>query len=197
MSIPVHLTFAEINMGAAAGVWRQLQSISKGLREKKHCATKSGWDIGVAGAIGELAFAKAMGLYWGGQEGTFKGPDVGGFQVRTTFNPKGRLPWREGDSLDEMFVLVAGTPPDMEVVGWIIGHDAKRVGNHENPNGGGWAWFVNQDQLTPLNHPDDLAPPTPQARVASVAKQAQTEAAGAPAGPEATPPVQGDEPTPF
>jgi hypothetical protein len=197
MSLHVELSLAELNMAAAAGLWRVMKSHERGLQEKKHCATRSSWEINFGGALGELAFARAFGLYWGGDEGTFKGPDIGNKQIRTSFKSNGELVVRPGDSETQMFVLVAGSGPGFEIVGWMMGSDAMRDVYWKAKWGWDPAWFVPQADLNPINRTDDLTFPKPQARVASAAKQAQTEAAGPPAGPEPMPPVQGDEPTPF
>lgn len=104
------------------------------------------------GACGEMALAKALGL------GGFK-PAVNTFhnvtdlpaniEVRATRRTNGRLIIRDNDPSDRWYFLVVGEPPVMNIVGFILGKDAKRELWLTNPNGYRPAWFVPQSALIP------------------------------------------------
>ncbi len=75
-------------------------------------------------------------------------PDVGpDFEVRATRIPDGCLIVRGNDADDRRYVLVTGDAPEVEIRGWLLGADAKKVGDLRNPNSHREAWFVPQERL--------------------------------------------------
>lgn len=110
------------------------------------------------GAVGEYAFCKYLGVAWDESVDTYHNvPDVGSVEVRATRLDVGSLIVRDNDADDRVFVLVTGTPPQVEIRGWIRGGDAKRPEFSRNPNAYRQAWFVPQRALGRLK--GDLAVP--------------------------------------
>lgn len=65
--IDVILTDREFSRGAQLGVTRRLESMRLGFRDRNLGATNSDaeqWYANIAGALGELAAAKALNVYW-------------------------------------------------------------------------------------------------------------------------------------
>jgi hypothetical protein len=131
--VPVDLADAELQWAADVSKVRHDDSVAKGYEQKHGCSESEGV-VDYIGACGELAFCKAMGLYWEARIGNFKEADVGvDIQVRTApsklkFAPHnfGRLIVRPADTLAHRFVLVTGNPPHFFVKGWILGENAQR-----------------------------------------------------------------------
>lgn len=102
----------------------------------------------VMGAAGEIAVAKAMGLFWGGDVCTFKAPDIGNhIQVRTRSRHDWDLIVRPEDDDDAVFVLVTGSIADLHVRGWISGREAKKDRWLQQYGGRPCAYFVPQSAL--------------------------------------------------
>lgn len=147
----VSLSWREVRLAALAGVDRHIYALSKELPDRHGLAdgVSRGWDLHVIGAIGEWATAKALGLYWSDH---LPGPgDIGKLEVRSTPRPNGPLIVRPRDPDAVPFVLVAGSPPVLRVVGWLAGAEAKVErwwrGDSERPG----AYFVPQSALRPLD----------------------------------------------
>jgi hypothetical protein len=73
----------------------------------------------------EIAVAKALGLYWppswnADKEAPDIPPDI---QVRWTTHHAGKLILRDGDPAGR-YVLVRGTTPEFELIGWASSEDA-------------------------------------------------------------------------
>lgn len=93
-------------------------------------------DIDAVGA--ELAVAKHTGRYWPAHIYRFVEPDIPpDIEVRHGTRPDSHLIVRANDYDDRRFVLVTGTMPDFELVGWMGGSDAKRPEWRKDPNGDG------------------------------------------------------------
>jgi hypothetical protein len=121
--------------------------VQKGL-EDKHGFDGEPWNIDIEGAAGEIAAAKALGVYWGASVNTFKvGGDVGGLEIRTRSKSEYELLIRDNDPDDSIFVLVTGRSPNFEVVGWMKGKDAKREEWKQTHGGRPPAYFVPQSEL--------------------------------------------------
>ena len=101
----VTLTKSEASMASHVGWMRHLVSVLKGLEDKNGCDGK--WDRHIEGACGELAVAKALGIYWDGSVNTFHSAgDVGNIEVRTRSRHDYDLIVRPSDHLERRFVLV-------------------------------------------------------------------------------------------
>jgi hypothetical protein len=150
MAVTVTLNWHEVMMASHVGLWRRVSAIKNGKRDL-HGYEGAGWDPNLEGACGELAAAKALGLYWDGSINTWKQPDVGNLHVRTMGKHHYDLLIRPGDDDEGLFVLVTGKCPEFRVHGWIRGRDAKNqdwIKNHGNRSP---AYFVPQSMLAPLS----------------------------------------------
>lgn len=145
----ITLEWFEAQLAASVGVARQLSALRQGLGNR-FGYRGAGWDIHVEGAGGEMAAAKALGLYWSGSVDTFKLPDVGTLQIRTRSRDNYDLIVRPGDADDEAFLLVTGSMPSYLVHGWMLGADAKREEWLKTYAARTPAYFVPQSALHPL-----------------------------------------------
>lgn len=108
------------------------------------------------GALGEIAFARFLGVPWKCHPGDIKGkPDVGGYEVRTIpSNSKWLyLKAKQNDRPATRVVLVALLHHETAalVLGWLTAQEIRDLGKWRDPNRrGAGAWFV--DDLT-LLHP--------------------------------------------
>lgn len=143
----VNLEWFEVSRAALVGVSRNVEALRKGLQNARP-TNESEWHIHILGALGECAFAKAMGRYWSGSVNTFKhGGDVGLIQVRTRSKHHYDLIVRDGDCDDDLFVLVTGGPNEFEIHGCMRGKDAKRPEFKQNYGNYGNAYFVPKTKL--------------------------------------------------
>lgn len=85
----------------------------------------------ILGCAGEIAFAKAAGVYWEPTNKTFSRPDVGQFEIKTVrkkqegFSPS--LPVELETNDEQLVALVYGEYPSFRIIGWISGRDAKKI----------------------------------------------------------------------
>lgn len=148
----VVLSPGEYLMAASAGVLRHSESLQFN-RKDNHGLEPDADLLGihVLGAAGELAVARVLGRYWGGDISTFKRADLGrSVQVRTGSKPSHSLIIRPDDSLEDVYVLVTGTPTRLRVHGWIRGAEARKDEWMQAHAGRPPAWFVPQSALRPL-----------------------------------------------
>jgi hypothetical protein len=145
----VSLEWYEYAMASDVGRMRSLASIRQGLKHKYGMST-AGWTESIEGACGELAVAKALGIYWDGSVNTFKAPDVGNLQVRTRSKDHYDLIVRPEDKSEDVFVLVTGVCPDYVVHGWTTGADAKQGCYLQTYGNRPPAYFVPKDRLSPI-----------------------------------------------
>jgi hypothetical protein len=144
----------EVTSGAMVGLMREAKS-----REEGRVRTggdpdepSMGWGIHIEGALGEMAVAKALGLYWSASVNTFKTEaDVGIYEVRTRSRDWYDLLIRSDDSDDKIFILVTGSSPDFCLRGWFRAGDAKQDKWLQHHGGKPPAWFVPQKYLLPIS----------------------------------------------
>jgi hypothetical protein len=116
-------------------------------------STAEAWFFNVVGAQGEMAAAKALGIYWPASVNAGKEePDFGdNWQVRTLASHHYDLIVRDNDRDDHRYLLVTGDGPEFVVHGWILGVDAKNPewrrdrGDRNAP-----AFWVPQTELIPV-----------------------------------------------
>jgi hypothetical protein len=121
------LSLMEVRLATDVGVVRHVEALRRARPDAYGRSDEDGWTAHIEGACGELACAKALGIYWLPTVNTFKtGGDVASFQVRTRSRDDYQLYVRPDDSDDAIFILVRGIAPRYEVVGWMRGRDAKR-----------------------------------------------------------------------
>lgn len=140
---------------AMNGVMRQVQNLKGDRTDVYGAALEDGWKIAIAGTLGEMAFAKWSGIYNCGV-GTFRGPDVGRYEVRTSHNRNARLILHPDDKDDAIYWLLNGFNGHYRVRGWTFGRDGKNSEYWEDPTGTDrFAFFVPHDKL----HPPTERPP--------------------------------------
>jgi hypothetical protein len=156
----VTLTWSEVIAAALVGVMRQVQNLRDKRKDRNGCPPEEGWTFHINGACGETALAKGRASYWTGMGalGDLDARDVGGLQARTTPYPNGRLKIYPNDNDDDVFVLVRGSAPTFELVGWMTAREAKAARDDKgkdflcDPTNGGRppAYFVPAPVLHPM-----------------------------------------------
>ena len=142
----VELSSREMIQGAFVGMMRQVENVKKQRPDAYGADASRGWQIHIEGCLGEMAFAKHMGLYWSGAN-EFQAHDVGEYEIRTTPRNFGDLILHPGDDDDAKYVLVTGHNGIYEVRGWIFGKEGKNQEWWRDPLGNRPAYFVPQREL--------------------------------------------------
>lgn len=152
MSLRVTLSWYEVTFAAHVGLRRYLDVRENGGRNRWRADNHDdGWDRNIEGAIGEMAVAKALGIFWSASIGTYRnGADVGLWQVRTRRKDFYQLLVRPSDPDDVRFYHVKGRSPSFEIVGWMLGKDAKRSEWLREYGGPPAAYFVPDEYLNPV-----------------------------------------------
>lgn len=149
----VTLEKAEVMQATFVAVERVMESIAKGHEHKPPLKPDDNvLALNIEGACGELAYAKARGIYYEPRVNTYKAPDFGDrVQIRTRTDHSYDLLIRDNDKPEHYYVLVTGTLPTYRIVGYILGADAMaQPAWRKNWGGRGEAWFVPQLALTPF-----------------------------------------------
>ena len=147
MSVPVQLSPSEIYSAALAGVLRQVQNLQKNRTPAYGIDDNSHWQAHIEGALGEMALAKHLGIYWSGK-GELRDPDVGLVDVRTTTHENGCLILHEADDDHRKFYLLIGCNGRYNVFGWMFGLEGKQQRFWRDPTGNNrHAFFVPQSAL--------------------------------------------------
>lgn len=144
----ITLTSMEMLIATSLGTARHMQSVKR--TPSRGQPKSASLESHIMGAIGEIAAAKAIGIYPGFTVNNFDGADLGDdIQVRAC--REGRLIVADKDRGDHKYVLVVGHPPEMNVVGWMWGSDAKRSEWLFDPkNNRPPAYFVPHEKLHPI-----------------------------------------------
>jgi hypothetical protein len=126
--VRVTLTAYEMSLGWYLAGQRSIRSLMRGSRDNHGLADPvRAQAIHIYGVWGEMAVAKALGVYFEPTVDTFKVADVGqDVQVRWAEKDEHRLILREADDPAHAYVLVTGYGPTFEVRGWMDGATAKR-----------------------------------------------------------------------
>jgi len=161
----------------AVAVGKERDKTAKG--PDAHGLTKSGegWKLHAAGALGEMAVAKLLDLYWAAPINNYKGADLGDkIQVKTRQFREYDLLFRKNDSISEYYVLALlwdkwlATPKYKEdwtvfVVGWKYGEYCVRDEWYKDYGNRPSEWFVPQnvlhtdfDRLLAHIYPDHRSP---------------------------------------
>ena len=142
----IKLTLAEIQIAAQVGIQRQLQNLKNGACPAYGAGNRNDWQLHVEGAMGEMALAKHLGVYWDGK-GKMRAPDVGECDVRTRSKHSYELIVHDRDNDDRYIYLLTGTNGDYRLHGGIYARDAKQKRYWKDPAGGRPAYFVPQSDL--------------------------------------------------
>ncbi len=78
------------------------------------------------------------------------GIDAGKYEVRGTKYKNGRLILHPTDKDNAIYILVVGQVPTFNLVGWIAGKNGKQDKFLDDPVGGRLAYFVPQEELSPV-----------------------------------------------
>lgn len=138
----IELENHEILFAAQVGITRRIKSMSRARDTHNTIGNPNyGWHIDVEAACAEMAFAKFLGVYWDASVDTFKKPDVGDIQVRSTSYDSGSLIFRDGDNEEDKFALVTGVCPKFAIRGWAFGTTIcveKYAVSHQRKEQMGW-----------------------------------------------------------
>jgi hypothetical protein len=145
----VTLSVSEMMEGAMVGAMRALGAKSRGDSHAYGAGAGNEWETNLEGALGEMAAAKAMNMFWSrGEKG---GADVGDWQVRCTAHANGRLILHKRDlekyGAETRFYLVRGRFGEYEVVGWIECGEGCDEMYWTDPGTGRPAYFVPEEKL--------------------------------------------------
>lgn len=126
----IRLTSTELMIAGYVGCGRYVSALAKNWQHAHGAGPDDAWTKNIEGAAGELAVAKALGIYWLPVIGNPDADDVGPYQVRTNnsrrFDDTILRPASEtykGDRPDRVFIGVLSFTPDYEIMGWIWGRD--------------------------------------------------------------------------
>jgi len=146
MTNKIRLSYKEMLIGAQIGIMRRVQSMKRGYTHAHGRPDNDDWQRDIEGALGEMALAKYLNLYWVG--GEVCAVDVGDFEVRTTVRPNGRLILHPKDDDTRYFWLVTGINGVYEIKGHILASEGKRDEYWSDPTGRQrHAYFVPQSAL--------------------------------------------------
>lgn len=153
----VVLTFAELQIAHVVAGQRWLQCLKMGLGGKYGAPEDNSQSdaISLQGAVGEMAVAKCLNLYWAGSLGEFaRGKDVGDcVDVRSVTKSSHSLILHPADKDDTPYILVElSKPSEATLVGWVYGVDGKNPLYWADPSGKGRpAFFVPRKDLRPIS----------------------------------------------
>ena len=147
--VRIKFTPNQILMGALVGLQRKIENIKRKSKHRHNVPEDfNGWQADIEGALGEMAVAQYLGIYW--DEGRTGLPDVGADDVRTTRYHSGHLCLHKSDPDDRRYWLVTGENGEYVIRGWMYGYNAKSpefwrtMKNQPNRP----AYFIPQDRLT-------------------------------------------------
>ena len=150
----VKLTWFELWQASQVGCRRHIEAVQAGFGQG--AVPDQNWNYHVEGAAAEMATAKAFGWYWSASVNTFQDADIGNrIQIRWRSKPTYELIVRPKDRDEDYFILVRGQSPQYEIVGGILGRDAKRDEWLQTYGGRKPAYFVPNDALCPVEEMAD------------------------------------------
>ena len=126
MGLKIILERYEVVLAANTAIERYVSTMKN--QQMRGLQDMDAWQrilLDVDGAGAEIAVAKYLGVYWGGafgQGGVDIEPNI---DVKYTKHEMGRLLVRPDAKDDVKFVLVRGGMPNYELIGWIMGSEAK------------------------------------------------------------------------
>lgn len=123
----VELKPREIYVAHTVAAYREAQSREGGFQDRHGYSGCSVYD-GIVGAIGELALAKYLDVFWSGGEIGHSLPDVGDVDVRSTTKRNTGLIVRQNNLDDRPIALAVVDPSTLDRVwlaGWCLGWEAK------------------------------------------------------------------------
>lgn len=165
MIIEVELEWYEVALAVKVGCVRRVRSIQQNLRTAGDASGSDPdtWTHNIEGAIGEMAAAKGLGVYWSGSVDTFKKKlDIDNFEIRCRSKHYYELFVRPHEPQDRWYLLVRGhsanrkglrMPPIYQLVGVMRGSAAMRPEWLKNPGKGFKpAYFVPDECLIDIEN---------------------------------------------
>jgi len=123
----MRLDQGEAFTAAVAGLQRQFRAIQRKANNLPSYEMRDEFVTHIHGAIAEATVAKALGMYCNMSSPDRGIADVGvNVEVRSSTNPKAKMPIRAKDKDDAKFYFVVGIYPNTEVIGWKLGKDCKQ-----------------------------------------------------------------------
>jgi hypothetical protein len=153
MSNRIELTGKEMMQGCNVGVFRMIENHKRGRRAEArigHAAKyEDHWRNHIEGALGEMALAKYLGVYWSGV-GRLATPDIGtNIEVRTSKYESGEMPIHPTDDDESNFWFLVGQYGDYRIAGFMRGGQAKRDDWWKDKNDNKrFAFWVPQSELS-------------------------------------------------
>lgn len=149
--IKIKLRYSEALLAAIVGIIRQLEDILKN-RVPAHGATNFDcWGYHIGGAMGEMAVAKWLNVFWSGKLGILTPGDVGDFEVRTRALHWHDLIIYEKDLPESKYILVTGHKFVYTIRGWLYGHEGQKKEYWKDPGTGRENFFIPQEKLRDIN----------------------------------------------
>lgn len=157
----VTFTPQEFEHAAFGGLIRRRDCILRGAQQfyGYNPTPAEAWGNDIEAAIAEAAVAKCRKMFW--LTGSIGAPDVGdNIQVRSTHYRHGELMLHKRDPDNAPFYLVVN--PDRDgmkrwVIGWIYAWEGKKDRYWKEKVKGRPAYFVPQEDLTPIGAKSDLS----------------------------------------
>ena len=132
--VRVELDNIEVGVGHYIGTMRQAA-----VELSQHAVSYTGRDLyedHIMGALGEMAVAKGLDLYWDASVNTFKSrPDVSDFEVRTTTYrpPRCSIYVSDRDDGAARYILVSKiSKTEYDLLGWATGDEIRRRGEYKS-----------------------------------------------------------------
>jgi hypothetical protein len=156
MSIDFSLTPREILLCEAEATLRHEYNKSKNRAGRLNGPQQDakGWEIDVAGAIGEMAVAKYLGIeelafVYNDHYAKFDLPP--NIDVKTSLGHNRRLPIFLNEDPLKLFVFVTYAYQVIRLQGWILGQDGMKKEFVDNPVGRGDSYYVPKFALNEMS----------------------------------------------
>lgn len=147
------LNYAECLVVAHIGIIRRISALFNH-RHNRHGEPQEDmeWALDIEGAAAEYVVARYLDRAWGSSMiDASAAADVSAMvQVRRTRHPNGMLLTKDSDRDDQIFVLVRGRMPVLDMAGWAWGRDAKNREKTDPEGRGRSGFFMPASELRPM-----------------------------------------------
>lgn len=152
-SVVITLAAYEIQHAAQVAVSRQLSMWNRQQRALHGQDSRgNNWQYQITGALGELAVAKYLGIYWDTptlDDRAGELPDVGPFEVRATEHHPAHLYVHDYDR-QAPYLLAIVKRDRVKLAGWAYKADVEGAGQY-CPTPTHPTWKLHQDHLRPIS----------------------------------------------
>jgi hypothetical protein len=128
-TVTYNLTGSEMHLAVMAGVQRAIDAIRSNRQRRYGSDGGPCWDHNINGCVGELTTAKHFGCFWNGSFRDLGAVDVGErYQVRASDydGPNAGLILHPPDRDDQIFIKALVKLPQVTLMGWLLGCEAKQ-----------------------------------------------------------------------